>query len=138
MRGRWKIGLKVDSLCTSQRLTQYLLTGVSTVCIRLRRSFPLLAWWCAILLLGHSGVTAWSSESGASYHYRDLPGTKKKKKNESRSRLQDFIFRKLKIEQVLNTHKKKEKTTCRLATNMFSPIIIAANLISSLSSDVDF
>ncbi len=55
--GRWKIGLKVDGLCTSRRLTQYFTTGVSTIRIRLRRSFPLLAWWCAILVLGHSSIT---------------------------------------------------------------------------------
>ncbi len=79
VRGRWKIGLKVDGLCKSRHLTQYLPTGVSMVRIRLRRSFPLLAWWCALLVLGHSGITARSSESGASYHYQDRPGTKKKK-----------------------------------------------------------
>ncbi len=85
-------------------------TGVSTVRIHLRRSIPLLAWWCAILVLGHSSVTVRSSESGASYHYWNCSGTKKKK-NKSRGRLQDFIFQKLKSEQVLNTKKREDVQT---------------------------
>ncbi len=94
MRGRCKIGLKVNGLCTSRHLTQYLPTGVSTVRIRLRRSFPLLVPWCSILVLGHFGVTVRSSE----LPLLGLPRNQKEKK--SCGRLQDFSYQKLKIEQV--------------------------------------
>ncbi len=121
VRGRWKIGFMVDGLCTSRRLTQYLPTGMSTVLIRLRQSFPLLAWWCSILALGHSGITAQSSESGASCHYWDRPGTKKKKKRKKRP-VTRLYFSKIENRTSFK-HKKKGKTTCRLATNVFSPMI---------------
>ncbi len=100
------IGLKVDGLCTSRCLTQYLPTGMSTVRIRLRRSFPLLAWWCSILALTHSKVTTWSSESGVSCHYQERPGTRKKKKRKSRP-VTRLYFLKIENRTSFNTHKKR-------------------------------
>ncbi len=113
-------------------LTQYLPTGVSTVRIRLRRTFPLLGRWYAILALGHSGVTAWSGESGVSCHYRDHPGTKKKKKMKVAAGYNILFFENLKSNQFTRFKHKKGKTTCRLATNVFSLLITVAKLISSL------
>ncbi len=86
--------------------------GVSTVRIRLRRTFPLLGQWCAILALGHSGVTAWSGESGVSCHYRDCPEPN------------------LKSNQFTSFKHKKGKTTCRLTTNVFLLLITVAKLLS--------
>ncbi len=75
LRGRLKTGLKVDGFCKLWRATPFLLTGVSTVRIRIRWSLPVLVWWCSSVVLRHAGVSTRSSQDGASHHDWDHPGT---------------------------------------------------------------
>ncbi len=68
VRGRWKIGLKVDGLCTSRRLTQYLPTGVSTVRIRLKTIFSTVG-----VVVLETGAKPFRRNCAVQWKWRELP-----------------------------------------------------------------
>ncbi len=87
-------------------MTPYLPTGVSTVRIRLRQSFPVLTWWCSLVVLRHAGVNMRASKNGVSCHDRDRPRTGQEPENKSAESYK-ILF--CKNQTTLKKKKKKKK-----------------------------
>ncbi len=89
-----------------------------------------------MLALGHSGVTAWSGESGVSCHYRDTPpppGTNKGTKTKVATDYETLFLKIYRTNQFTGFKYKKERWGRRVATShVFSLLITMAELILSL------